>query len=141
MASLRECILAQLYTSVNAIPSLGATVYRGRQSPQMRIDNAVVVIEPGSDEANEVTYDHVYWTLSVHVQVIARGTPPDQAADSIVTLVYAKILSDPTVGGLAMDVQPVSTVWTLLSADKDTALVENVFHIKYRASLADLSLA
>jgi hypothetical protein len=83
------------------------------------------------------TLDHV---LTVRVVVIVRATVPDQASDPIVQSLHSKIVADLTLGGLAIDVQPGPTEFTLEQADTPVGVIYCTYRIQYRTSVGDLSV-
>lgn len=138
--SIRENILSQLVTTLNGAPSVGAPVYRSRVTPLARGEAPAIVVEPVMDEANQVVIPKLDWSLRVRVSVIVRGTVPDQAADTIVTNVHKKIMSDLTVNGYAYDVQPQTTMFEIMDADSPAGVISSDFLVLYRTSLTDISM-
>ena len=64
---------------------------------------------------------------------------PDQAADDTIESLHSKIMSDLTVGGYAIDVQPVRTEFEFIEADEPLGVISNEFEIRYRTQVADLT--
>jgi hypothetical protein len=81
--------------------------------------------------------DHL---LTVRVVVIVRAAVPDQASDPIVQSLHSKIMADLTLGGLAIDVQPGPTEFTLEQADTPVGVIYCTYRILYRTSVSDLSV-
>lgn len=141
MPSIRENIVAAIKAKLDAGGNIGGSVFRSRSAAQARNDGIIIVVEPVVDQAQQNVIPKVDWRLSVSVTVIARGTIPDQTADPIVAEIYKRIMADLTLGGLCYDIQPQSSSWEILSADKDAAIVTSVFDVLYRTSLADISVS
>lgn len=138
--SVRETILATLVSTLKSAPSVGAPVYRSRVTPLARGEAPAIVVEPIQDQANQPVIPKLDWSLRVRVSVIVRGDVPDQAADTIVSNVHKKIMSDLTVGGYAYDVQPVSTAFELMDADVPAGVISSDFLVLYRTSLTDIQV-
>lgn len=138
--AIREDIMSALATKLNAGGNLGGSVFRSRSAAQARTDGIVVVIEPVADQASQFVIPKVDWRLTIAVTVIARGSVPDQTADPVVAEAYKRVMSDLTLGGLCYDIQPQAAQWDIVSADKDAAVVTNLFDVLYRTSLTDISV-
>jgi hypothetical protein len=52
---------------------------------------------------------------------------------------HSKIMADLSVGGYAIDVQPVLTSFEFLDADQPAGVFSNEYDVKYRTSVADLT--
>ena len=98
------------------------------------------MVEPISDTAEQNTsLPTLDWSLTVRVSVIVRATVPDQAADPIVSDMHSKIVSDLTLGGYAIDVQPQSVNFELVEADQPAGVISCTYLVRYRTSVTDLS--
>ena len=71
--------------------------------------------------------------------VIARGTIPDNLADATIESLHSKLLTDPTVGGLAIDIRPSTTTFELIEADQPAGLIMCEFEVDYRTTYGSLS--
>ena len=49
-------------------------------------------------------------------------------------------MADLTLGGYAQDVQPVLTAFEFFDADKPAGVFTNEFDVKYRTTVADLTI-
>ncbi len=139
MSSKREQILAALATSLAATPSIGANVYRSRAAGALRAETPMVILEPLQDSASEPTIYYVDWQLITRLTILARGSIPDQVADPVVTAVYARMMADLTVGGLAYDVEPRGVTWQIGDADAESVEIMCDFVVKYRTALQDMT--
>jgi hypothetical protein len=61
-------------------------------------------------------------------------------ADPIVQSLHSKLTADLSLGGNAMDVQPISVSWELVESDQPTGVVMCDYRILYRTTVADLSV-
>jgi hypothetical protein len=108
--------------------------------PITRGESPAIVVEPVSDTAEQNTsLPKLDWSLTVRVAVIVRGAIPDQLADPIVEDAHSKIMADLTLGGYAIDVQPVSVTFELQEADQPAGVILMDYLVRYRTSVADLS--
>tara|TARA_R100000329_G_scaffold54642_3_gene49846 strand:- start:90 stop:518 length:429 start_codon:yes stop_codon:yes gene_type:complete len=141
MASKREQILAALKTTLAGTTGVSTRIYRSRIEPITNGESPAVVIEPITDEpsTNNSSYLKIDWTLRVRIVVIIRGTIPDSVGDPTVESLFTKVLTDPTVGGLAKDIRPATQTFEVLEADTPAGLITCEFEIDYRTSYNSLS--
>jgi hypothetical protein len=130
-----------LFTALSGTTGVGTRIYRSRVEPVARAESPALVLEPVNDTVEQntclPTLDH---TLTVRVVVIVRATVPDQTADPIVQSLHGKIVADLSLGGLAIDVQPGPTEFTLEQADTPVGVIFCTYRILYRTSVSDLSV-
>ena len=141
MASKREQILAALKTTLAGTTGVSTRIYRSRIEPITNGESPALVIEPITDEpsTNNSSYLKIDWTLRVRIVVIIRGTIPDSVGDPTVESLFSKVLTDPTVGGLAKDIRPATQTFEVLEADTPAGLITCEFEIDYRTSYNSLS--
>ena len=141
MASKREQILAALKTTLAGTTGVSTRIYRSRIEPITNGESPALVIEPITDEpsTNNSSYLKIDWTLRVRIVVIIRGTIPDSVGDPTVESLFTKVLTDPTVGGLAKDIRPATQTFEVLEADTPAGLITCEFEIDYRTSYNSLS--
>ena len=141
MASKREQILAALKTTLAGTTGVSTRIYRSRIEPITNGESPALVIEPVTDEpsVNTSSYLKIDWTLRVRIVVIVRGTIPDSVGDPTVESLFTKVLTDPTVGGLAKDIRPATQTFEVLDADQPAGLITCEFEIDYRTSYNSLS--
>lgn len=141
MATKRESIMQALFTALSGTTGVGTRIYRSRVEPVARAESPALVLEPVNDVVEQntclPTLDH---TLTVRVVVIVRANVPDQTADPIIESLHAKIVADLSLGGLAIDVQPGPTEFTLEQADTPVGVIYCTYRVLYRTSVGDLSV-
>ena len=141
MATKRESIMQALFTALSGTTGVGTRIYRSRVEPVARAESPALVLEPVNDVVEQntclPTLDH---TLIVRVVVIVRANVPDQTADPIIQSLHAKIVADLSLGGLAIDVQPGPTEFTLEQADTPVGVIYCTYRVLYRTSVGDLSV-
>tara|TARA_Y100001963_G_C6639510_1_gene380211 strand:+ start:274 stop:696 length:423 start_codon:yes stop_codon:yes gene_type:complete len=140
MASKREQILAALKTTLAGTTGVSTRIYRSRAEPTTRAESPALVLEWSNDQpVIGGTTGHIDWTLRIRVVVISRGTIPDKLADATVESLHSKLLADPTVGGLAIDVRPSTTTFEVIEADQPAGLIMCEFEVDYRTLYGSLS--
>jgi hypothetical protein len=138
----REQILAALRTALTGTAQVGTRIYRSRVEPFTRGESPAIVIEPVNDTAQQNTaLPTLDWSLTVRVAIIVRGNVPDQLADPIVQSAHGKIMADLTLGGYAMDVQPVAVNFEMIEADQPAGVVSLEYLVRYRTSVTDLTIS
>ena len=75
----------------------------------------------------------------MRVVFVVRSSTPDTDADPVIESMHSLLMADLTVGGLAIDIQPVLTNFEYLDADKPAGVYSNEYNILYRTSVSDLS--
>jgi hypothetical protein len=141
MTTKRESIMQALFAALSGTTGVGTRIYRSRVEPVARAESPALVLEAVSNVPSQntslPTLDHV---LTVRVVVIVRANVPDQASDPIVESLHGKLVADLSLGGLAIDVQPGPTEFTLEQADTPVGIIYCTYRIQYRTSVSDLSL-
>jgi hypothetical protein len=108
--------------------------------PITRGESPAIVIEPISDNAQQNTaLPTLDWSLVVRIAVIVRGNIPDQLADPTVQSLHSKLMADLTLGGYAIDIEPVSVTFELVEADQPAGVVMCDYRVQYRTSVANLA--
>jgi len=141
MASKREQILAKIKTQLTGTTGVGTRIYRSRVEPMTRDESLSLVIEFVTDEptVNSATYLKLDWTLRVRIVVIVRSQTPDTTADPTIESLHTKIVSDPTLGGLAIDVRPLTVTFDVVEADQPAGVISCEYEVDYRSTYNDLS--
>jgi|TARA_Y100000287_G_scaffold78562_1_gene62247 hypothetical protein len=136
----RESILAAVKTALTGTAGVGTRIYRSRVDPLSRGESPAIIIEPVSDTPEQNTsLPTLDWTLRIRVVVIERSDVPDQAADDTIEDMHSKLMSDLTLGGKAIDIQPAQTSFQLLEADQPAGVIFCEYEIRYRSQVADLT--
>jgi len=141
MASKREQILAKIKTQLTGTTGVGTRIYRSRVEPMTRDESLSLVIEFVTDEptVNSATYLKIDWTLRVRIVVVVRSQTPDTSLDPTVESLHSKIVADPTLGGLAIDVRPATVSFDVIEADQPAGIITCEYEVDYRSSYNDLS--
>ena len=141
MTSKREQILAKIVTNLAGTTGVGTRIYRSRVEPMTREESPSIVVEFVSDDptVNSSTYLKLDWTLRLRVVVIVRSSTPDTTGDATVESLHTKIVSDPTLGGLSIDVKPSTVSFDVFESDQPTGIITCDYEVDYRSSYNDLS--
>ena len=106
-----------------------------------RNETPAIVIEPANDTSSSepVSTCKIDWTLQVLIAVHTRGGAiPDQTADPILVSIHSKLMSDRTLGGLAMDIWPVSIDPQLDKADAASNWTVCTYQVRYRTQITTI---
>lgn len=137
--SIREKILTAVKKAVIGTYGVDKRVYRSRQDAFKREEQPCILIEPSSDSAEQPTIPRTQWTLNVRLVVFANGDVPDKEADPIIEDLHRGLMSDLSLGGLCMDIQPVSVNFQFQESDNNTMAVICEYRIIYQTSLQDIT--
>lgn len=140
MTTKRETILAAVRTALTGTTGVGTRIYRTRVEPVPREESPAIIVEPLNDTANQATsLPTLDWTLTVRVTVIVRGVIPDQQADPIVESLHTRLMTDLTLGGYAIDIQPVGVTFNFAEADGAAGEIQCDYRVLYRTSVTNLT--
>ena len=152
MATLQEQIVAYAAALLTGIDGVGNRIYRSRQEAYSRDESPAISVEPGPavTAAEPVSTCKMDWTLQLLIAVFARGMVPpsgtpllglsaDQAADPVVQAVHSRMMTDRSLGGLAMNCWLLSRDPQMVSAEDPSIVTVLTYQVRYRTSVTDLS--
>jgi hypothetical protein len=140
MTTKRETIITAIRTALIGTTGVSTRIYRSRTEPITRGESPAIVVEPLTDTAAQNTsLPTLDWSLTVRVAVIVRGAIPDQVADPVVESLHAKIMADLTLGGYAIDIQPIGVTFDIVEADQPSGVVMCDYRVQYRTSVTNLA--
>lgn len=139
MNSLRERItrevLARLASAVAPVPVLRQPV-----TPQAREASPFVAVTPESDQrlqqANLVEQRVLHLKLSA---VSRRADDPWSEADALLCKAHAALMTDLTLGGLALAVQQQDVDFDAEDADAQAVAIPAAYAVTYRIRVSDLT--
>lgn len=137
--SRREQILSYAATALAGTTMVGSRIYRSRVDAFTREEAPAIVIEPGIDRAVEFSSCKLDWTLELIIGVYTRGQIPDQLADPIVVDVNTRLMTDRSMGGLAIDILPAMVDPQRDKADLTSLWTVLTYRVRYRTD--DVNLA
>ena len=143
----QEQILAAVAATLAATEGVSGRIYRSRTEAYSRDESPSVSIEPGSDAASSqpVSTCYIDWTFQLVIAVFSRGRhgiggpSADQVADPVVESIHSLIMADRSIGGLAMDVWPISRDPQMISAEDPSVVTVLTYRVRYRTGVLDLS--
>ena len=142
MTTRREQIISAIATALASTSGVSGRIYRSRVEAFSRGESPAISLEPINDTPTTSTsLPTLDWALTVRIAVIVRGAIPDQLADPIVQSLHSLVMADPSLGGYAMDIVPASVDFQLIEADQPAGVVLCDYVIRYRTSLADLTIS
>jgi hypothetical protein len=140
MTTKRETILAAIRTALTGTTGVANRIYRSRVEPVSRAESPALVVEPLSDTAAQNTaLPTLDWSMIVRITVIVRGAVPDQLADPIIESLHGKVMADLTLGGYAIDVQPIGVNFNFTEADGAAGEIQCDYRVLYRTSVTNLA--
>lgn len=140
MTSLVNAAVTAIVSALQSGTPVASTIARVRLRPLAQATSQAVVVRPLQSEVSEAALAPGYpvsWTTAIAVECYARSgtaTAPDVAVDSLIEAVYARLMTDTTLGGaaLALGLQTVSYDF---DADGDqTTCATLVFHVRQRSA-------
>jgi len=140
MTTKRETILAAVRTALTGTTGVSTRIYRSRVEPVSRAESPAIVVEPLNDTAAQNTaLPTLDWSMIVRITVIVRGAVPDQLADPIIESLHGKVMADLTLGGYAIDVQPIGVTFNFTEADGAAGEIQCDYRVMYRTSVTNLA--
>ena len=141
MTTKREQILAKIKTELTGTTGVGTRIYRNRVSALAKSETPSIVLEFITDDptVRNGTIDILNWTLRIRVVVIVRHRTPDTKADATVQSLHSKIVADPTLGGVSIDVRPSTVTFEAVEADTPAGIVTCEYEIDYRSAYNNLT--
>lgn len=133
MATKREQIMQYLKgTALAGTVGVSSRIYRSRADKFMPEEAPALNIFADTEDPTENTIGKVDAKLRVEVQVYHRGNEADRLADPVVEDVHAKLMADPRLGGLSVDIAEDGTTWDFDEADKTALIVRMRYIVWYR---------
>lgn len=140
MTTKRETILAAIRTTLTGTTGVSTRIYRSRVEPIAREESPAIVVEPVNDTATQNTsLPQLDWAMTVRITVIVRGTIPDQLADPIIESLHSKLMADLSIGGYAIDIQPISVSFNFTEADGAAGEIQCDYRVLYRTTVTNLA--
>jgi hydrogenase maturation factor len=140
-SSITEQIMAYLAAKLSA--ATGFTFYRERETPVTRQEGLVGILDEDEEETAYQATALILRTFYARVTIIARASEAapvaSTVADAARVAVFAAIMKDQTLGGLAGVVTDEGTKWLKEEADRNAVSVEMRFRIRYATVINDLT--
>jgi hypothetical protein len=139
MSTVREQIIAAVFTKLQTCSSATGGVFRSRVLALQRSETPSIAVEPISDNADPSMLGVIAWSMQLRIAVIARGSVPDSLADPVVLDVHNKMISDRRLGGLSIDIEPAGVKFELMEGDQAVGVISLIYQIEYRTKADDLT--
>lgn len=128
-------IVAALQSATPVAPQIERTRLRALKAGTT---TAVVVRAPSSEATTIAVQFNApsVWTTLIVVECYARasaGTAPDVAVDTVASAAYARIMADPTLGGVIASLTPVSLQYDFDADIDQTACAIFTFQARHVA--------
>lgn len=131
--------------AIEALPLFaGAKVVRNgrRPVPQGTQARVFVFLSNAASTPFAIRGAPVNWITGVRVELVARdvpGTEAESAVDQLLQQVYARLESQPSLGGLAMDLNVTNLEWGEDEADTTVASCSLSVQVQHRTGTATLN--
>lgn len=139
MSSKREQIILAVKSALEAVSGVEGRVYRSLPDPNDRDACPWIGLSWDSEINSPQTVPLLERTLTVHVGIYTRGDEPDALADPIAVDVHSKLLADPTLGGLAIDIRLTGASFDAQGADLAAGKLTHDYEIMFRHSYGDMT--
>ena len=145
MSTLMGQAVTAITEALQRAPAVCAQVGRVSLRPIAQAAQKAVVVRPLQSEsggASQYTGQPITWTTSIAVECYARSTgsaSPDEAVDTLLESVYARLMADITLSGAVLDLDPQQVVYDFDADGDKTACATVVFKTLQRATAGTLS--
>lgn len=138
MSTAFSSIVGAMVAALETAPAVSNQVYRTRLRPlaKQHSDAAVVRFVSSQPSMGAITGAPVDWVTSIAVECYARTTTttPDQAVDNLLAAIFAKLMSDTTLGGLCADLFPTDVMAEFDTDGEQTACITLHLEVHHRTS-------
>lgn len=139
MTSLREQILAAIQARLLPTAGVSGRVFRSRNEAVARGEMPAIIVQPIKDRAESIGgICKTNRRLTVKIAILVHADIPDQAADPIAVDLHPRLVTpgDTTLGGLAIDIEPLEDDFQFSATD---GVIVLVYEVQYRHSVFDLA--
>ena len=144
MSTIIDQVVTAMLAALQSAPAVSAQIGRINLRPVAQATNQAVVVRPLGAEARDASNISHYptsWATAIAVECYARSTgatAPDQSVDALLEAVYARLMADPTLGGVVVDLQAQSLSYDFDADGDKTACATLVFTALQRANAGTL---
>lgn len=145
MSSFINTTVTAIMAALQSAPAVAAQVGRVRLRPLAQSATQAVVVRPLHTQVTEAGLMPgmpISWTSTIAVECYARSgatLAPDVAVDPLIAAVYARLMTDPTLGGVVLGIQPQEISYDFDADIDQTTCVTLSFSTRHRANGATLS--
>lgn len=129
--------------ALDGMPEVGGRVFKDLDRALAEGIASAVVVELGDDSSSDFGADDelLRGAVALHVHCIAKGAPVTDVLDPIEQAVHARLVDDPSLGGLALRLTRVNGVRRVMNADDQRARRTVTYQAEFLANQADLTPA
>lgn len=140
MTTAFGAIVAGIKTALEASPAVSTMVERARLNtvPEQQETAVVIRLESAQAERFAILNGPTDWDTTIAIECYARSAgatqSADAAVDALLAAVWAKLAADTSLGGLVMDLNPLSLVYDFDGAADNLACVTLALLVKHRTN-------
>jgi hypothetical protein len=142
MQSIREQLIQAVVTCLTPVATdQGATIRRQPTIPTDRAHTPALLLFPEAENVRRVN-ERCERELTLRLVAVSFGTAtekPEPLADRLLTAAHAALLSDVTLGGLALGLAELDCDWQQDDADLEAAAIPARYQLTYRTLVSDIS--
>lgn len=131
MTTRREQIVLAVIARLATVPGVTG-VHRSRDDAMSREESPALAVRWVDDEPRAYVHPYTEKHLLIEVGVYQRGTEPDALADPVCEAVHAALMTEPTLGGLCMDLDEDGTRLETDESDACSGWITMRFRAWYR---------
>ena len=145
MSTLINQAVTAILAALQSAPAVASSIGRVNLRPTAQtLTQAVVVYPIGSEviQASMISSMPVTWTTTIAVECKSRttgSTSADVAVDALLESVYARLMADPSLGGVVLGLQPQNVSFDFDADGDKTACATLVLNARHRATPGTLN--
>lgn len=138
MTTLIATVTTAVVASLTSGTPVCAQIARVRLRPVAQASAQAIVVRPAGADVLEQALSPGYpvsWVVTLAVECYQRAAPgvaPDVAVDALLEAAYARLMADPTLGGVLLALQPQSVALDFDVDAEQTACATLVFNARLR---------
>lgn len=138
MTTAVAAVVSAMVATLQAAPAVSPQVHRARLRPMAADWATAVVVRPLSVAFEPFAIQHAPFNLDTQIAVecyarASAGTSGDAAVDALMQAVYARLMSDTTLGGLVGALRPDRLDFDLDADGDNTACATFTFTVLHSA--------
>lgn len=138
MTTAVAAVVSAMVSTLQAAPAVSPQVHRARLRPMAADWASAVVVRPLSVAFEPFAIQHAPFNLDTQIAVecyarASAGTTGDAAVDALMQAVYARLMSDTTLGGLVGYLRPDRLDFDLDADGDNTACATFTFTVLHSA--------
>ena len=144
MSTLVNKAVTAIVAVLQSAPAVCSQIDRVRLRPVAQSVSLAIAVRPVQSEVQQFLLSSlpVSWESIITVECYAKSgasTPADMAVDPLLESVYARLMTDPTLGGTVVALQPKGISFDFDADGEQTTCASMVFNVLHRSVGATLS--